>query len=123
ARLRLLPAAARLACLPRRGRARMSRLVDGDARAARKRNLRHDPPPDIVRLRARDVPLAHCRDEAGDVGAHQMEIGPWPTFRLVDAELRRREAEDLVPPAGVDSRESEHVAEKRPTGVRIRAAN
>src|SRR5690242_4798619 len=70
ARLRLAPTAARLAC---GGRARMPGLVDGDARAARKRDLSDDSPPGVVRLRAGDVPLPHRRDEAGDVRAHQME--------------------------------------------------
>ncbi|MBI4909463.1 MAG: hypothetical protein HY820_37945 [Acidobacteria bacterium] len=97
----------------------MTRLIDAQFAASRKRDLREAPPSLLLHRRASGVVLFHCIDKGIDIVAHQVELVNAVLLPGVHRHLGGRQSEDQPALAGVDVREAQNVFQEGAVGFRI----
>ena len=90
----------------------MSRLIDTQLPAARKRHLRHETVALVLHRRASDAMALHLGDERLHVVTHQIELVDVVLLGRMNGHFSRRESEDQPAATNVDVRQLEHIAQE-----------
>src|SRR5262245_21842247 len=104
-------------------RARVTGVVDAQLAAAWERDLGQESPALVGYCAAGYAALLHLADERRDIGTHEVKLVP-PVFGCrMHRHFRRRQREDQPSAAHIDVAQFQHVPEKRPVRLGVRAVD